>query len=303
MNVDSGGCAARLFTYPSTRYLVVLLLFFVVAVLPAQRGGRPAPGGAGSDDPAALELGVRSHAIDVAGRLEPPSRIVHRIPSAGYVLSIAVREGQRVAEGDELLRVRRSDDVLDIYQPVPLRARVPGRIAEISVDRGSEVSVGDEAVTIIGTDGYLLFAYVSDKDAFRVDTGQRITATTTDGGRVRGVLETRSQEPDYETGLFELTFRFSSDPLLRIGEFLVIELPVDRVEGVFVPRDAVVRRYGSFFLWIVGEDGTLEAREVVVGDSFAGEVHLADGVVPGERFLPAPTGREREGQPVGGGRS
>lgn len=144
---------------------------------------------------------------------------------------------------------------------------------------------------------------MSDKDAFRIELGQQVSAVTTEGETVRGVLEARSQEPDYETGLFELTFQFTTDSSIRIGEFLLIELPVDRVEGVFVPRDSVVRRYGSFYLWVVGDDGTLEAREVTVGDSFADEVHLVDGVDPGERFLPAPTGREREGASIGAGGS
>lgn len=280
--------------------VVPVLMVCTVMDLAAQTGGRRGPGAGASGRVATVELGERSHTISVAGRLEPRSRIVHRIPAAGYVLLIAVREGQRVSEGEELLRVRRSDDVLEIYQPVPLLARVSGRVASIAVDVESEVTSGAEAVTIIGTDGFRLAAWVSDKDAFRVGLGQSVSAVTTEGERVAGVLETRSQEPDYETGLFELIFRFPSAPEIRIGEFLMIELPVDLVEGVFVPRDALVRRYGAYYIWVVTEDDTLEAREVSVGDTFGEEVYLPEGVVAGERYLPAPSGREREGAAAGG---
>jgi multidrug resistance efflux pump len=50
--------------------------------------------------------------------------VVHSIPSAGFVADVRVREGQNVADGDILLTVRRRDDVLELYQPVPLPARV-----------------------------------------------------------------------------------------------------------------------------------------------------------------------------------
>lgn len=284
------------------RSVACVLVVLAVPGLFAQRGGGR-PGATSVGRIATIERGERSHSITLAGRLEPRSRIVHRIPASGYVLSIAVREGQRVSEGEELLRVRRSDDVLEIYQPVPLLARVSGRVASIAVDVESEVSTGTEAVTIIGTDGYRLVAWVSDKDAFRVGLGQTVTAVTTEGEDVAGVLETRSQEPDYETGLFELIFRFPANPAIRVGEFLMIELPVDLVEGVFVPRDALVRRYGAYYIWVVAEDDTLEAREVSVGDTFGEEVFLPEGVSAGERYLAAPSGREREGAPVGGAES
>jgi len=284
------------------RSVACVLVVLAVPGLFAQRGGSR-PGAGPSERIATIERDERSHTISVAGRLEPRSRIVHRIPAAGYVLSIAVREGQRVSEGEELLRVRRSDDVLEIYQPVPLLARVSGRVASIAVDVESEVAVGTEAVTIIGTDGYRLVAWVSDKDAFRVGLGQSVTAVTTEGEDVAGMLETRSQEPDYETGLFELVFGFPANPAIRVGEFLLIELPVDLVEGVFVPRDALVRRYGAYYIWVVTAENTLEAREVSVGDTFGEEVYLPEGVVAGERYLPAPSGREREGAPVGGAES
>lgn len=60
---------------------VIVLLAFSSQELPAQRG-RP-PGGGASGNVATLDLAVRSHAITVAGRLEPRSRIVHRIPASG----------------------------------------------------------------------------------------------------------------------------------------------------------------------------------------------------------------------------
>lgn len=238
----------------------------------------------------------RSHAISVAGRLRPRSRIEHSVPSAGFVEEIFVAEGTVVRSGDTLLTVRRRDDVLQQYQPSPLTSRVSGRIAEIAVRAAQEVQSGQRAVVILGTDGFLVETAVSDKDAFRVTVGQAVAARTTDERSVPATLISRSQEPDYETGLYELTFEIPPTNAVRLGEFLVIELPIDNVRGIFVPREAVVRRFGSDTVWTLSDDNELVSLTVELGQTFGELVHVRQGLQEGVRFVAAPTGREREGQ-------
>jgi len=296
---------------------MVVLGVLAASGAPAQQGGSPgggrpgggqrpagASGGVPGESPIAeARISEQSHSITVGGRLEPQSRIEHKIPSAGYVQIISVREGQSVVAGAELLTVKRKDDVLELYKPVPLNARIDGRVSEILVQPEAEVAAGEAAVVIIGTSGYRLKANVSDKDAFRIDVGQRINGRTTDGGVIRGFLLSRSQEPDYSTGLFELTFEFPNNQAASIGEFVLIDLPIDRTRGLFVPREVVVRRYGKYFLWIVNDSRALEAREVVLGPVFGDLVLLREGLAAGERYLNRLTGREREGEPVDGPQS
>jgi len=268
-------------------------------------GTRPRPGSGAAGNQAAAgppvvaaELSLQSHTISVGGRLQPQSRIVHKTTSGGYIQSLRVSEGQPVQEGQELLSLKRKDDVMNLYKPVPLVSRLAGRVSEVLVQVGDEVNPGDPAVVILDDSGYRLEATVSDKDAFRVDIGQGVSARGSDGTAIRGVLANRSQEPDYATGLFTLTFRFPDSQQVSIGEFVLVELPIDRARGLFVPRDVVVRRYGKYFLWIVGDDGRLEAREVRLGRAYGDLVRLEQGLEPGERYLARLTGREREGATV-----
>jgi multidrug efflux pump subunit AcrA (membrane-fusion protein) len=266
------------------------LLFTVTASAQQGVGGPPI---------ATAQVSEQVRSITVGGRLEPQSRIVHKISTAGFVQSISVREGQLVEAGEELLKVRRKDDVMELYKPVPLIARISGRVSEVLVQPEAEVSAGQSAVVILDTKAYVLKANVSDKDAFRIDVGQQVTGRSADDTPIQGVLLSRSPEPDYSTGLFELTFRFPDSQRVDIGEFVLIDLPVDRLRGLFVPRDAVARRYGKFFLWIVTESRNLEAREVTLGQVFGDLVAIRQGLEPGERYLRVLTGREREGAPVG----
>jgi multidrug efflux pump subunit AcrA (membrane-fusion protein) len=231
----------------------------------------------------------------VGGRIEPKSRVIHQIDSAGYVESILVEVGDLVETGQALLSVTRKDDVLNLYKPAVMTARISGRVSDILVQLEDEVNAGEEAVVIIGTGGYILEAYVSDKDAFRIDPGQNITARTTGGKTIRGTLISRSPEPDYTTGLFQLTFAFPNNQQIYTGEFVLIDLPIDRTRGVFVRRDQVVRRYGKYFIWVVSEEMTLEAREVVLGAAFGDLVLIETGLEAGETYLSRLTGREKEG--------
>jgi multidrug efflux pump subunit AcrA (membrane-fusion protein) len=282
------------------------LLFTVMAG--AQQGSGRQPGGAaGGSRPAdtagssiaVAQVSEQMRSITVGGRLEPQSRIVHKVSTGGFVQSISVREGQMVQAGEELLKVRRKDDVLELYKPVPLNARISGRVSEVLVQPEAEVSAGDPAVVVLDTTAYVLEANVSDKDAFRIDVGQKVTGRTAGGTPIQGVLISRSPEPDYSTGLFGLTFRFPDSQRVSIGEFVLIDLPVDLLRGLFVPRDSVVRRYGKYFLWIVNESGNLEAREVTLGQAFGDLVAIPEGLKPGERYLQVLNGREREGAPAG----
>ena len=136
---------------------------------------------------------------------------------------------------------------------------------------------------------------ISDKDSFKIRIGQRVTALTAGGKEIPGVLVNRSKEPDYKTGLFSLTFHFSNNRRVFVGEFVIIDLPVDRVKGIFVHRDLVVRRYGKYFVWVVNGEGVLEAREVLLGPAYGDLVMIDQGLETGEKYLARLTGREKEG--------
>ena len=302
---------------PAAALMVAVLLFSGLGPLGAQAGGGRGGGQGGTgrqvggrtdasqrEAPVAIaEESEQYHSISVGGRLQPRTKVDHLAPSAGYVVTVRVQEGDRVERGAALFSIRRRDDVANVYKPLVVEARVSGWVSEVFVQVQDEVQASDRAVVIVGKQGYLLEASVSDKDAFKVDVGQQVTARTSGGERITGVLHYRSQEPDYGTGLFSLTFHFPNSQQTHIGEFVLVDLPVDRTRGLFVRRELVVRRYGRYFLWIVTADQTLEAREVVLGGAYGDLVQIREGLAAGERYLTRLTGREREGATVGAPRS
>lgn len=264
---------------------------------PQPSGSRGEAPGAGARPPqtAIAEVEERNRIIQVGGRLEPRRRLIHSAPSDGVIEEISFRVGDRVAAGDTLFIVDRNQAGQN-FKPVPERARIDGVVSTVSGDPGQEVREGDPVVTLIGVDGYLLEAKVSDKDTFSIRVGQEAEAHGVEGETVVGRLLSRSPEPDYETGLFSLRFRFPPSQGLYVGAFLLIDLPAERVEGIFVPPSAVDRRYGRSFLWLVDpESETLIRREISTGAAMGEALLISEGLESGERYLTSPTGREREG--------
>jgi len=262
-------------------------------------GGGPPGSARGAGQSLVAEFGVRSRSTLVGGRLEPRSRISHAPPFSGYVREIYVQTGDRVDVGTELYLMER-DEIGRGFRPVVVSARIDGRVSVVDLEVEQLVSQNSTGVTVLNDSEYHLDARISDKDAFHVEVGRIVQAEAANGRRVEGKLVQRSQEPDYESGLFTLRFRFPAGESLSIGSFLLIELPTEQLSGFFVPRAAVERRLGRHFLWVIDE-GTeeLQLREVQVGESVGNETQVLDGIERGELFLARLTGREREGAPAG----
>ena len=283
------------------RFILGVSFLLLLSPLFAQAGGPGGPprlGGSGG----VLALGIaaedsRSRMIQVGGRLRPAVSIEHSTTAAGVVREVFVAPGDRVAEGTPLFSVDRNE-AGQSFRLATVRSRISGVISSVSADPEQEVSAGEAVVTVIGRSGYVLEAQISDKDAFKVSLGQQVRAATAEGVLFSGKLSNRSPEPDYATGLYSLRFDFPLSADIHPGTFVLVDLPADTLTGFFVPVDAVDRRYGRNFLWLVDQDKkVLIRREVVLGGSMGSDVLVLQGLKPGDNYLLKPSGRERDGEP------
>jgi len=262
------------------------------------------PGGPGGGTGEALRVQVAKAAITeqvlsttVGGRLRPASTVTHQATVNGIVAAVYVREGQRVAAGARLFAIERAD-VSGSYVPAVVAARIAGVVSEVLVQPGHEVKAGAPGVTVIDTDGYSLTASVSDKDAFRIQTGGEVTGRTVSGETLAGSLLWRSAEPDYATGLYSLEFRFPNGSAAHLGQFVAIDIPVARARGIFVPQAVIVRRYGRDYVWTVSAESTLKSLAVETGARYGDSVLIVKGLEVGDRYLTRLSRQEREDLPV-----
>lgn len=281
------------------RWISSAIFFGVTAGLWAQFGGaRSQDQNISAEAVGAVEAADRIFTTTVGGRLQPEVTVAHSASVGGIVSEVRVTVGQRVGIGAVLYTIKRSDTAGD-FAPVVVNARIAGVVATVSVKPSNEVRSGETGVSIIDTDEYLMTALISDKDAFAVQVGRSVLGRTPGGSTVPGTLVARSPEPDYQTGLFTLIFRFSGVSVAFLGQFVSVDLPVESVSGIFVPQNLLFRRYGRYYVWFVAEDDTLTAREVTPGRTHGDDIRITAGLQPGDRILLRRRGNEREGMPVG----
>lgn len=292
--------------------ITISLIFVFTSFVSAQQGsgmsggGRPSVGTSSAGRSASLiletEISTRANSISVAGRLEPSSRIVHNSSISGTVGEFFVEIGNKVQAGEPLFRIDRND-IGQSFKPVYVESKISGIVSEIDIQIYSDINAGSPVITIISTDSFIARAVISDKDAFKIKVGQSVVGVSPEGLIISGFLSGRSQEPDYNTGLFNLNFEFPNKEGFYIGSFILIQLSTDQVEGIFISRDLLVRRYGKYFLWLVDSENKLTAREVKSGAIFGNDVQIISGLIPGERYLTRISGKETEGMEVKKGNS
>ncbi len=228
--------------------------------------------------------------------MAPLRRIDHSAGVAGVVSQVFSRPGSPVQAGTPILSITRESPG-ESYQPVLVRSRISGRVADIKPALGSEVGPSTVVASVIDDSSLTLEALMSDRDAQRVRALdiQSVRGVSAEGREFRGSLSALSLEPDYATGLFTARFLFPAQAGASVGTVLFIDLPVSEVRGVFVDRALIQRRFGRSFLWAMGTDDRLALMEVRTGALFDREIAILGGIEEGTRILRRLTGKEREG--------
>lgn len=231
-------------------------------------------------------------------RVEPADRFDIRSPLTGTLVSFAVREGSRVGPGDLVCTVRRELSGRS-FQAVEVRAEKAGRVSVLHVRTGDPVNEGASVLTLIDDSAYGITILVSDRDAPDVKAGDTCSLYN-DGSLlpVQGRVASKAVEPDYSTGLFEVTLAVPKHPSVGIGNFLRVEIKKDFFRGIVVQTEYLERRYGGLYLPVVTEDATVELREVTPHRTYGPRTALAGGIEPGERYVVWSDLRLQDGAPV-----
>jgi len=245
------------------------------------------------------QIETRSTYITLGGRLAPAFRIDQSAGIAGIVSELLVLPGSKVKKGQTLLQIRR-DVPGESYQPVLIQARVDGRISDMKVSPGTEVSASTVLFSLVNDSYFVLDAYVSDKDAYQIKQLQtkEVKARSPEGKELSGTLNSISLEPDYTTGLFTAKFIFPAQENTRLGMVVFLDLAVKNFTGVFVANNLLQRRFGHTYIWVVDENNTLHLQALSTGELFNDAVFITEGLSPQSRYLLNPSGNEREGQKV-----
>lgn len=175
-------------------------------------------------------------------------------------------------------------------------APVGGRAGRALVTKGNLANADQSVLTTIVSVDPLHVYFDSNESAglgslslVSADANTEVTVTV-DGSE----QESRSGRLDYidnrlDSGTGTLTFRAvlpNPQGTLRPGQFARVEMPVTRLESaVLVDRKAVLTDQDRRYVYVVGDDSTVERRPVRTGREAGGLLVIEAGLEDGDRVV------------------
>jgi membrane fusion protein (multidrug efflux system) len=196
-----------------------------------------------------------------------------------------------------------------------VRAPISGRIGRILVTRGNLVGGTEETVitTIVQLDPIYVYFSPSERERFEVLRlrGEGVYVPR-DEIEVHAVLADGSEFPhlgrldfvdntvDPKVGTVRVRAVFPNpDKTLLPGEYAKLRILVGRdVPVLLVPARAILEEQGGSTVFVVADDGTVEARPVVAGAISGASRVIESGLQAGERVAVDNLGKLRSGAKV-----
>jgi len=102
-----------------------------------------------------------------------------------------------------------------------------------------------------------------------------------------GKVDFIDREVNEKSGSFLVQASFPNpDHLLRPGQFARVVVPMEMAKGaVLIPQRCIQEIQGLHQVYVVGDDGTVEARRVEVGPTYQNYWLITSGLNPGEKVI------------------
>ena len=201
-----------------------------------------------------------------------------------------------------LLQAERSVELAEnALSYATLRADVSGVVTETYAEAGQVVELGQPVVRIARAGDRE--AVVSVPEALVSETGTasaEVELWSEPGRRYPVDLRELSPVADTATRTFEARFTLpaGADPALGMSATVTLAPGGGARPVVTLPTTALIDTGSGTSVWVVGADGRLEARPVVVEGYAAGTARIGAGLAGGERVVVLGAHRLQAGAPV-----
>jgi membrane fusion protein, multidrug efflux system len=167
-----------------------------------------------------------------------------------------------------------------------ITAPFDGTVQRIDVTPGETVNVGQSLITLEGDGGKKIVASITADERMYIDIGNILEINKNVRAEISGI----SPSADPITKKYTIE-SITTDPRLRIGEFVDIEIPLridSSVQEIFVPITAVHIEADETYVWLAKDtnDGTVAKKTpVILGDIIGEYITIESGLAPGDSLI------------------
>ena len=215
----------------------------------------------------------------------------HQRMDAAHRMMQAGPRPEEIAQAEaDLAQVQaRADSIADEIRRMTIRAAITGYLVKKHVDVGVWLKPGDKVVDLIALDPVFITGAVGEREVPRIRAGQgaSVTVDAHPGRTFRGHVSAVVHGADLASRTFPVKVTVeNSGGLLKAGMFARVSVRTGQGgKGLFLPKDAVVRRGGQEFVFVVNGDAAKQVR-VRTGVEVGGLVEIrGDGLTTGQRAV------------------
>mgnify|MGYP003450626693 FL=1 len=255
-----------------------------VAFFPEAQAAAEQPTAQISNPVVPVERGSIVNQLDVAGTVARDSAVSLKSDVDGVVVEALVGDGQRVAAGQVLFRVKTDSPV----RTIELRAPFAGDVSEVSLVKNQRASVGVEFAKLTPLTFHVL-GTIEPVQLYRLINAPTDASLSIAGGPAPFTCTGLTVQVA-EDATTSVRCAIPADQTVFAGLPATIGITVGTVEdALLVPTTAVQGGAGSGLVWVDAGTGKPEERTVTLGVSDGVSVEVVDGLAEGDmvrQFVP-----------------
>ena len=231
-------------------------------------------------DPYTATTGSISNSLSFTGSMQLIDSATYTASSDSKVREIYVSEGDKVKDGDKLMRLTGGETV---------EAEFDGTVSSINVAKGDEVKAGDTLMTVADFDHMTVSVRVGESNIAQVFQGQSCRVAVSSAGATFDSVIDKIDHVSYSgnnVAYYTTTVNVDTSEAENIwpGMQATVTVPLEEAENVTVLKmDALsTSRDNTAFVYKETEDGEMERVSVTVGVSNGNYVEIKEGITPGE---------------------
>lgn len=247
-------------------------------------------------DPYTASVGSISNSLSYSGSMQLINNATYTASSGCKVREVYVEKGQKVKEGDRLVRL--SDGTT-------LEAEFDGEVCALEVEKGDEVRAGDTLVQVADTDHMKVSFRIGESDIREVAVGQSVRVTV---ASQNATFTSQIESIDYVSYTGNNVAYYPATVLVDIsgnknvhnGMQATITVPQEEATDVVILKMEAVSTSAdnSAFVYKQAADGSMVETPVTVGVSNGNYVEIKEGVSEGETVYAVV--KQEEDSTVGG---
>ena len=182
-----------------------------------------------------------------------------------------------------------------------LRAPRAGVIGYRNVEAGEIVSAGTKVFSLVDTSHLNVDCTLAESDAAILKPGMEVEVTIDAlGADYPGKIVYVSPAMDDTSKTYQVRIELETDSdEMKAGLFARTAIDIlQRRATLCVPKEALLSRNGRQTLFVVGEDGKVESRDIKVGLMNDAEVEILDGIEPGDTVVVTNQDKLQDGKKV-----